>query len=52
MILGGWEVERDWEREGEANGCEIVCMCVWVGVRVGMQRVGGGAETVRNVMHH
>ena len=34
-------MERDWEREGEARGCEIVCMCVWVGVRVG---VGGGRQ--------
>ena len=32
MILGEWEEERDWEREGEARGCEIVFMCVWVSV--------------------
>ena len=25
----------DWEREGEARGCEIVCMCVWGGVAGG-----------------
>ena len=51
MILGEWEVERDWKREGEARGCEIVCMCVWVGVRVGVG-VGCGGESVRYVMHH
>ena len=49
MILGGWEVERDWEREGEARGCEIVCMCVWVGVRVGMQ--GAGDSEIRNALY-
>ena len=27
------EVERDWEREGKARGCEIVCLFVW-GVHV------------------
>ena len=38
----GWEVERDWEREGEARGCEIVCMCVGVHVCTCVDAGGGG----------
>ena len=39
-------MEREWETEGEARDCEIVCMCVWlcVGVRVCECRVEGGTE--------
>ena len=35
---------------GEAKGCEVVCMCGWVGERVWMQ--GRGTERVRYVMHY
>ena len=45
MIFGEWEVERDWEREGEARGCEIVCRWVWVGVRVGCRGWGVGGDS-------
>ena len=53
----GWEVERDWEREGEARGCEIVCMCVGVHVGTcvdagGGGGGGGGGDGVRYVMHY
>ena len=49
---GGWGVERYLGREGDARGCEIVCMCVWVcvGARVEMQR--RGRNCVRYVMHY
>ena len=35
----------DWEREGEARGCEIVCMCVCWGACV---RVCDRGERVRS----
>ena len=43
---GGGEVERDWEREGESRGCEIVCMCGCWGacLRVCGCRGWGGTE--------
>ena len=49
---GGGGVERYLEREGDARGCEIVCMCVWVCLcaRVEMRR--RGRERVRYVMHY
>ena len=40
MILGGWEVKRDWEKEGEVKGCEIVC----VGVCMHECREEGGIQ--------
>ena len=33
-VGGGAVVERDWRERGKARGCEIVCICVGVGVRV------------------
>ena len=54
-------VERDWEREGEASGCEIVCVraCVCVCVGGGGMRVrarewtqGRRSDRVRYVMHY
>ena len=48
------EVERDWEGEGKARGCEIMCLFVWrvhVCVYVWMQ--GRRRDRVRSiyVMH-
>ena len=53
--LGGWEVERDWEREWgtqgvarlRACGCGYVCVCVCA--RMWMQ--WAGRDRVRYVMH-
>ena len=43
MILGGWEVKRDWEKEGEVRGCEIVCVgvcaCMNAGKREGYSEI-------------
>ena len=40
--IGG--IDRDWEREGVARGCEIVCVCVCVCVCVHVRVCGCGGE--------
>ena len=48
MIFGGWEVERDWEKErqGIARLWGCVCTCAWVWMQ------GRGRDRVRYVMHY
>jgi len=52
----GWgeeEVERDWDREGEARGCEFVCVCGCEDVCVRVWWLQGRrSDRVRYVMHY
>ena len=52
MILGGWEVLRDWEQKGDMRGCEIVCVRVCVHMCGCIQRRAGGIRLGAVVIFH